>query len=126
MKQDMSAVKFTTLKKMVESLEKSLKGSPINIDDMDITFEYIVGSLFPKALEEFKVICTQHYIDGYNESLTFGEPEHKEKFKFVINDLERAKSTLENIQRLEDITDNDAAYAYELALILDSIKTQLE
>lgn len=111
---------------MVDSLEKQSIGAPINLENMDITFEYIVGSLFPDALTKIKEMCTKQYIQGYEDSINFGEPQDKTHFKFAVTELDRAISTLETIQRLDEVSDEDAAYAYELAHTLKLLKEPME
>lgn len=71
MKDSIGSVKLKTLKKAIKSIEHSLNGSPINdIDNIDISFEYIIGSFFPKVLDninnQIKEEKTKSYIEGYN------------------------------------------------------------
>ena len=71
MKDSIGSVKLKTLKKAIKSIEHSLNGSPINdIDNIDISFEYIIGSFFPKVLDSInnriKEEKTKSYIEGYN------------------------------------------------------------
>lgn len=61
--------KFSRLRNMVKSVEKELGGDGIDLDDLDISFEFIVGSLFPQAyqsmLDSLKDEHTLGYIEGY-------------------------------------------------------------
>lgn len=62
--ESLGSVKLSRLKKIIEAAEK------YNHDDvdMDISFEYLVGSCFPKVLEnvqnKMSYIHTQGYIQG--------------------------------------------------------------
>lgn len=63
-------VKVKALKDAIKSIERDFKGQPINIDEIDITFEYIVGSFFPQVMDNInKTIKDERskaYIEGYN------------------------------------------------------------
>lgn len=118
----MENTKLSTLKRMIESIEKN--GSPQK--DMDISFEFIVGSLFPDALNNMKELCTQKYIEGYNESLKIGTPQEKIKFKFIKTNLENAISSLESLQRVKELQEEDAMIAHDLANKLHLLIEPLE
>ena len=71
MKDSIGSVKLKTLKKAIKSIEHSLNGSPINdIDNIDMSFEYVIGSFFPKVLDNInnriKEEKTTQYIEGSN------------------------------------------------------------
>lgn len=73
-------IKFSKLKGLVESFENSPLTKGKNLEDFDISFEYIVGSLFPRV---FKNIITslknEHtlgYIEGYKDGKAAQEKEN--------------------------------------------------
>lgn len=67
---NLDVVKLKTLKNAIKSIERDFAGQPINIDEVEITFEYLVGSFFPKVMnninEYIKQEKTKSYIEGYN------------------------------------------------------------
>lgn len=62
-------VKYGTLKKIMERLEKT----NLN-DESEITFEFLVGSCFPDILNNIKTEIHKQYTKGYIE----GKRESKE------------------------------------------------
>lgn len=60
-------VKYSRYKKCLDSIERNFKGTPRKIEDIDISFEYVIGSLFPKSYQNIKDLLTERYIEGYNE-----------------------------------------------------------
>ena len=70
MDKNLDIVKLKTLKDAIKSIERDFAGQPINIDEVEITFEYLVGSFFPKVMnninEYIKQEKTNSYIEGYN------------------------------------------------------------
>lgn len=71
MNNELESVKLGTLKRAIKSIEKNFIGKPINdIDNIDISFEYLIGSFFPKVLDninnKIKEEKTKSYIEGYN------------------------------------------------------------
>ena len=41
-------------------------------DDVPITFEFLMSSLFPEAADNFKKTATRQFIDGYNQGVRDG------------------------------------------------------
>lgn len=56
---------FGRLKRMLESLEKTL-GPRM---DMDLSFEYVVGSLFPGAWDNIQKAISDAHMAGYLQAL---------------------------------------------------------
>ena len=64
MEDHLDTVKFSKLKKVINSLEEH----PITkdrLEDLEVSFEFIIGSLFPDILENIKDKITNSYIEGY-------------------------------------------------------------
>lgn len=59
---DKITVKYGKLKKVVEAIEEL---NPT--DDMDISFEYVVGSCFPNIMENIERAMRQQYTLGFVE-----------------------------------------------------------
>ncbi len=56
---------YSRLKRMVESLEKTL-GPRM---DIDLSFEYVVGSLFPNAWKNMQEALNDAHMQGYLQGL---------------------------------------------------------
>lgn len=86
MEKNLSITKLSHLKKLIASLEKN--GSPEV--DMDISFEYIVGSCFPlvyqNVLNKLKDEYTKGYIQGLVEGKDLTVEEIYDKIKVKKND----------------------------------------
>lgn len=57
-------VKLSVLKRMVKSLEKVL---PEDKDDLDLTFEYVIGSLYPHIYDNVKAEMSRQHAQGFAE-----------------------------------------------------------
>lgn len=66
----LATVKVKNLKNAIKCIERDFKGQPINTDEMEITFEYLIGSFFPQVMnninETIKNERLKAYIEGYN------------------------------------------------------------
>lgn len=64
------SVKFSRLKAAIQQIEDHYKDTPERLDDVEVTFEYLVGSFFPEIVknihEEVNKQYTQGYIAGLN------------------------------------------------------------
>lgn len=62
-------VPFSKLKRMVESIENHFVESPERLDDVELSFEYIIGSCFPTVLDNIKNALKEEHTKGYIEGL---------------------------------------------------------
>lgn len=58
---NLGTVKLSTLEKAIKQIKKEI--SPKT--DCEISFEFIIGSFFPKVLENIKNTFTVNYMEGY-------------------------------------------------------------
>ena len=69
MNKDLDTVKLSRIKAAVASIEKHFEGEPPRIEDIEVSFEYIIGSFFPTVWEKIqKTLSEEHtkgFIDGY-------------------------------------------------------------
>lgn len=79
-KEKLDVVNYQKFKKCLESLERDLKGSPKVLENLDISFEYIMASLFPNIFNNIKDAMTQEYIRGFND----GKDNNNSKIKPLI------------------------------------------
>lgn len=73
---EMDTVKLSQIEKIVKILKKQNKSKSFPQIDPEVSFEYVIGSLFPRAYQNMKDTCTQFYIQGYNE----GKKENENNF----------------------------------------------
>lgn len=62
-------VPFSKLKRMVESIEHHFVESPERLDEVELTFEYIIGSCFPTVFDNIKEALKEEHTKGYIEGL---------------------------------------------------------
>ena len=72
-------VRLSDLKKIVSKVEQSVELDP------EITFEFVIASLFPTSWKNIQSALTQQYMEGYRQ----GYQDHKEEV------IERRKSLSE-------------------------------
>lgn len=63
MEESLATVQLSKLKQCIESVEKHY---PDREEDIELTFEFIIGSLFPDVLQNVKEEMTKNYIAGFN------------------------------------------------------------
>lgn len=75
--EDGARISCTTLEAVTKMVEKVRKDFPEEnlSENIMLSFEFIVGSLFPSSLESLKEIMTRQYIEGYNAGLKENEKE---------------------------------------------------
>ena len=71
-------VKYGTLKKIMERLEKT----NLN-DESEITFEFLVGSCFPNILNNIKTEIHKQYTKGYIEGKRESKQLNKQNKNFL-------------------------------------------
>ena len=79
-KEKLDVVSYQKFKKCLEILERDLKGSPKVLENLDISFEYIMASLFPNIFNNIKDAMAQEYIRGFND----GKDNKNSKIKPLI------------------------------------------
>ena len=58
-------VKLSTVKAAIKQIEEHYKDCPERLEDVEITFEYLVGSFFPKIIENIQKEMNKQYTLGY-------------------------------------------------------------
>ena len=101
-------VKYSHFKKCLTSLERDFKGRPEVLDNIDISFEYVIGSLFPNILSNIENTFAQNYIQGYNKGLS--ENFKSEKLEDISESKELIKEAIKYIKLADNNINN---YLYE-------------
>ena len=58
-------VKLSTVKAAIKQIEEHYQDCPERLEDVEITFEYLVGSFFPKIVENIQKEMNKQYTLGY-------------------------------------------------------------
>ena len=109
MGENLDAVKLERIKRCVESIEKHFENEPERLQDIEVSFEYIIGSFFPQIMDNIKTEMTRKYIEGFNSGQNFlpitsspiEEPlaaqyikENKKICELMFNNFENARRCL--------------------------------
>ena len=58
-------VKLSTVKAAIKQIEEHYQDCPERLEDVEITFEYLIGSFFPKIVENIQKEMNKQYTLGY-------------------------------------------------------------
>lgn len=58
-------VKLSKVKAAIKQIEEHYQDCPERLEDIEITFEYLVGSFFPKIVENIQKEMNKQYTLGY-------------------------------------------------------------
>jgi hypothetical protein len=67
------SVKLTSVKAAIKQIEEHYQDCPERLDDVEVTFEYLVGSFFPKIIENINKKMNDTYMQGYIQGLNEGK-----------------------------------------------------
>ena len=59
------SVPYSSVKAALKQIEEHYAECPERLDDVSITFEYLVGSFFPKIIENINKAMNEQYTLGY-------------------------------------------------------------
>ena len=68
-------VKLTQVEKIIEAVKNHYKEAPGRIDDIELSFEFVIGSLFPNVYKNVMDSITDAYTKGYIAGLNDRETE---------------------------------------------------
>ena len=68
--ESLGSVKLTKVEAAVEQIKKYYEKTPERIEDIDISFEYIIASFFPDVFENIKNRLKDEHTLGYIEGYT--------------------------------------------------------
>jgi hypothetical protein len=65
-------IKLSRIKHIIESVEKHFQEEPDRIEDIELSFEFIIGSLYPDVykniMDTLNSEHTRGYIQGYKDA----------------------------------------------------------
>lgn len=77
------SVKLSTLKAAIKQIEDHFQDCPERLEDVDITFEYLIGSFFPEVVKNVRDEANKQYTLGYIHGIKRGRSE--------VNDNQRCE-----------------------------------
>ena len=66
-------VPLSKVKAAIKQIEEHYADEPERLEDIQITFEYLVGSFFPKIIENINKRMNDAYTQGYIQGLQDGK-----------------------------------------------------
>jgi hypothetical protein len=63
------SVKLSRVKAAIKQIEDYYQDCPERLEDVDVTFEYLVGSFFPKIIDNINARMNDTYTAGYIQGL---------------------------------------------------------
>jgi hypothetical protein len=66
-------VKLSTVKAAIVQIEEHYQECPERLEDVEVTFEYLIGSFFPKIVENINETINKQYTLGYIQGLKDGK-----------------------------------------------------
>ena len=124
-------VKLDKMKRMIKSIERDYGGTPEIIDNMDITFEYIIASLFPDIMNNINEEFTHQYITGFNDRLNvkkvsmIEQLDNRNILNYVVDDLNRTINNAVILIRKDDTTDNDKKALKQICEVLETLNNNI-
>ena len=80
MERELDSVKLSRIKAAVASIEKHFEESPERLEDIEVSFEYVIGSFFPKIWEKIQNTLKEEHTRGFIEGFEAGKKEALEYF----------------------------------------------
>lgn len=62
-------VPLTKVKAAIKQIEEHYQDCPERIEDVNVTFEYLVGSFFPKIIDNINKSMNDAYMAGYLQGM---------------------------------------------------------
>lgn len=67
------SVKLTAVKAAIKQIEEHYQDCPERLEDVEVTFEYLVGSFFPKIIDNINKKMNDTYMQGYIQGFNEGK-----------------------------------------------------
>ena len=72
------SVKLTRVKAAIKQIEDHYQDCPERLEDVEVTFEYLVGSFFPRIIDNINSKMNDTYTQGYLQGLQDAKENHDE------------------------------------------------
>jgi hypothetical protein len=67
------SVKLSRVKAAIKQIEEHYQDCPERLEDVEVTFEYLVGSFFPRIIDNINARMNDTYMQGYLQGLNDGK-----------------------------------------------------
>lgn len=67
------SVKLSRVKAAIKQIEDHYQECPERLEDVEITFEYLIGSFFPRIIDNINLKMNNTYMQGYLQGLDDGK-----------------------------------------------------
>lgn len=67
------SVKLSRVKAAIKQIEDHYQDCPERLEDVEVTFEYLVGSFFPRIIDNINTRMNDTYTQGYLQGLNDGK-----------------------------------------------------
>ena len=74
----LDTVKLCHIKSAVASIEKHFQDEPERLDDIEVSFEYVIGSFFPKIWDKIQNSLKEEHTKGFIEGFEAGKNSKEE------------------------------------------------
>ena len=71
-------VKLSRVKAAIKQIEDHYQDCPERLEDVEVTFEYLVGSFFPRIIDNINSRMNDTYTQGYLQGLKDAKENHDE------------------------------------------------
>ena len=72
------SVKLSRVKAAIKQIEDHYQDCPERLEDVEVTFEYLVGSFFPRIIDNINSKMNDTYMQGYLQGLNDAKENHDE------------------------------------------------
>jgi hypothetical protein len=72
------SVKLSRVKAAIKQIEDHYQDCPERLEDVEVTFEYLVGSFFPRIIDNINSRMNDMYTQGYLQGLNDAKENHDE------------------------------------------------
>ena len=72
------SVKLSRVKAAIKQIEDHYQDCPEKLEDVEVTFEYLVGSFFPRIIDNINSRMNDTYTQGYLQGLNDAKENHDE------------------------------------------------
>lgn len=72
----LDTVKLCRIKSAVASIEKHFQDEPERLEDVEVSFEYIIGSFFPNIWKKIQDTLKEEHTKGFIEGFEAGKKEN--------------------------------------------------
>jgi hypothetical protein len=72
------SVKLSRVKAAIKQIEDHYQDCPERLEDVEVTFEYLVGSFFPRIIDNINSRMNDTYTQGYLQGLNDAKENHDE------------------------------------------------